>query len=203
MCGLVLCLKIKCNCFCQTIHIEGCPLPLAITKWDFVFSLSYGLRADKLSLLTHYVSCLCPGPDFWRGQLLCHCCPSSERCFLGMPFGGDVQNQLFHCASSICSWQVFLPAASGCYWLPPLRSREDMPASGWFWFSRDLCGFWCLKGIRKELHKLPLGFDLAFIETRYRTCSAGYFISALIWIERLSITFKCVIFTNKMLVRIT
>lgn len=152
MCGLMPYLKIKCNCLCQTIHIKGCPLLLlAISKWDFVFSLSYGVWPDNLSLLTHSAPCLCPGTGFWRGQLLVALLPFCWKVLdLGVPFGVGVKTQLFQCASSLCSWQVFLPA-SGCYWLPPHRSREDTHDSRWFWFSRDLYGFWCLRGIRNKL----------------------------------------------------
>lgn len=45
-------------------------VPLAVSKWDFVFSLSYVVWPDELSLLTHPAPCLCPGTGFWRGQLL-------------------------------------------------------------------------------------------------------------------------------------
>lgn len=90
-------METKCNCLHWTIHIESVPLlALAISKHDFVLSLSYGLWADELA--HPLLLCLCPSTGVWRRQLLVALLPIGTQAFPSPakgqrgPFGAAFQS---------------------------------------------------------------------------------------------------------------
>lgn len=181
MCGLVLYLKIKCNCLCQTIHIKGCPLlPLAISKWDFVFSLSYGVWPDNLSLLTHSAPCLCPGTDFWRGQLLVALLPF---CWKVLDLGWVCKPSCFSVpplfAPGRFSYQQV--AVTGCHLTGAGRTRMTAGGSG----SAEIYMVFGVWGALGKSCPRPL---FGFHWNTWENLLSRLFHLSLMQIERLSIT---------------